>query len=190
MDKRIKDLKSQQRLPLDEILRQQYSYHKNHDRSSYTWLKARMYMRMASWIVYYLQDKSIPPIGVTFLYGVVGLIGGILLAMPMKGFVLIALLIFYVKGVLDWSDGHLARIKNQTSIAGRDLDIFCGKIGVIAFYLGVGVFFSNITGYFVLPYILLIVYLTKEIGLPISRACVIDSIILLVGVLTLTLDKF
>ena len=165
-------------LTLKQITRQQYYYHRHHDRSPYTWFKARFYMNSASWVVYKLQNSLITPNMLTIAYGVVGLIGGILLAT--NRFIWVALLIFFSKGILDWSDGHLVRIQRRSTDFGERLDILCGKIGTISFYLGLSLYFGNFTTYYLVPYVLLSFFIMKKIGVPLSRACVVDGILFIV----------
>ena len=171
-------------MELNELRKQQRIYHINHDRSFYTWLKARFYMEGAARSVCWLETTNIHPSVLTLLYGLLGIIGGICISIPNKVYIYIGLVIFFTKGILDWSDGQLARLKNKTSDLGRNLDIWCGKIGTICFYLGVGGFLGHIYNYWMIPYILAMAVFAKQLGAPVSRACFVDSIIFLLGVIT------
>jgi phosphatidylglycerophosphate synthase len=149
-----KEQKSKPRLLIDEVRDGLYEYHVG--TRGYTKFKTNLYIELASPIVYFLQGTKIHPNVITLLYGLFGVMGGILLSFK---HVFLGLTIFYLKGVLDWADGHYARITNQTSELGRKLDILCGIIGTL---------------------------MLKCFGVKISRACVIDSIILIILVFALT----
>ena len=95
-------------------------------------------MEGAARSVYWLRNTNIHPSVLTLLYGLLGIVGGILLSVPNKLCIYLALVIFFTKGILDWSDGHLARIKGKVSKKGRIYDILAGYIGNISFYMGLG----------------------------------------------------
>ena len=174
-------------MKIDEIRKQQYLYHKDHDRSPYTWFKAKFYMEGATRLVYLLQGSRVHPNVLTLSYGLLGVIGGVLLSVPNKISVFIALAIFFTKGILDWSDGHLARLTGKVTKYGQKLDILAGRIGTIAFYLGVAMFLVNHYGVFIVLWFPIVLYPLKRLGYPISRACIVDYIILLVGIINLHL---
>ena len=162
-----------------EIRRQQYAYHRGHDKSLYTWFKACLYMEGASILVYLCQFTPITPNCLTICYGLLGVIGGTLLALGKKEFLLTAILIFYFKGILDWSDGHLARITNKETILGHRLDIICGRIGTIAFYTGLLMYISHKLNFYYLPLLAPFFYLyRKKLPRLDGRARTIDFILL------------
>ena len=112
-----------------ELRKHQYEYHfnrfpymKDWKTNPYTCFKSRVYMELSAILVYLLLKTSIHPNTVSVCYMILGIMGGVLLAIPIKATILFSILIFFLKGVLDWSDGHLARIKEQTSITGEILD--------------------------------------------------------------------
>ena len=166
------------------IRKQQYDYHKDHDRSPYTWFKACFYMESASILVYLLQYSKVKPDNISILYGILGIIGGIALGTGHPTLTLIAIAIFFFKGILDWSDGHLARLKKMTSPAGADLDRFCGTIGTAFFYMGLLFYVAHRIDFYL--FILLtpfFLYLRKKISFLRfidGRARTIDTICLLV----------
>ena len=147
-------MKSPQRLPLGEIRRQQYEYHRKEKypdyyewRSPYTWLKSRFYIECATLIVFLIQGVRLHPDQISRFYGLLGALAGILLAVPNKICTLIAVFIFFGKGVLDGVDGHLARIKGLESEYGARLDALCGKIGTVSFYVGLSFYLAfNLAG--------------------------------------------
>ena len=183
-------MKSQQKYRLDEIRKQSYEYHKHYDFSGYTGFKLRLYIEGAALITWVLQWTEVHPTVLTLLYGLLGVIGGILLSLKSKQCVYISLYIFYFKGILDSVDGHLARIKGKVSDLGRKLDIWTGFIGTLAFYMGLGVFIGHRTNYYVVPWLLCLCFIARKCFLiEIGRSRVMDTIIFSVGVYLLWLDK-
>lgn len=75
------------------------------------------------------------PTGVTWIALVVGALGGGMLAVPGYGWLAVLLLVFH--GVLDSSDGQLARLTGRTSDFGRLMDGVAGYVTHIAMYLGI-----------------------------------------------------
>lgn len=108
--------------------------------SPYTWLKARLYMEFSTFFVYLCLKLDIKANFVSFLYIFSGLLGGALLVMPNKTLNIIALLIFFFRGIFDWSDGHLARKTNSISFYGHIIDEYGGLIGSLGFSVGLGFF--------------------------------------------------
>ncbi|GAI05541.1 unnamed protein product, partial [marine sediment metagenome] len=120
-----------------------YPYLNEWRKNPYTWLKARFYMEAGALLVYFLLKTKINPNTVTIIYGLLGLVGGILLAIPINQTILIAILIFFLKGILDWSDGHLARIRGQTSITGDILDPYGALLGALGLQMGLGFYVAQ-----------------------------------------------
>jgi phosphatidylglycerophosphate synthase len=56
---------------------------------------------------------------------------------------IIAVVIFFTKGILDWSDGHLARITGQTSLTGHILDTHGAHINSLCFQIGIGFYVAQ-----------------------------------------------
>ena len=136
--------------PIDELYWQQLKYHENHDKSPYTWFKARLYMEFAHRIVFFLQNTDLSPNLLSFTYGLLGIVGGVLLTTNAKIPVLLGCLIFFFKGILDWADGHLARVKHKVSEEGKNLDYWAGRIGTIYFYLGFIYYFMSHNCFFLI----------------------------------------
>ncbi len=120
----------------------------------YTCFKARFYMEASAVLVYFLLKTKIKPNTVTITYGLLGLIGGILLAIPTNQTILIAILIFFSKGILDWSDGHLARIRGQTSITGDILDPYGALLGTLGLQMGLGFYVAQKSGMMIFYYLI------------------------------------
>jgi phosphatidylglycerophosphate synthase len=78
---------------------------------------------------------GISPTGVTMAALVVGAAGGALLASARYAWLGVALLVFH--GVLDSSDGQLARMTGRSSEFGRVMDGVAGYVTHIAMYIGI-----------------------------------------------------
>ena len=142
----------------------QYDYHSKKfpyvddwKRNPYTFLKARFYMEASAILVYLLLKTKIKPNTVTIIYGLAGIVGGILLSIPLNATIILALLVFFTKGILDWSDGHLARVRGQTSVTGHVLDVYGALLNDLGFQMGLGFYVAFKTGnhafYYLIPLI-------------------------------------
>lgn len=126
-------------------------------KNPYTCLKARYYMELTSILVYFLLRTNIKPNSVTIVYGLVGILGGMLLAIPNNATIVVALILFFSKGVLDWSDGTLARVTGQVSVTGQVLDGYGALLNELGFQIGLGFYVAFKTGspafYYLIPLI-------------------------------------
>ncbi len=88
-------------------------------------------------IVFALTARAIgmSPTGVTLVAMVAGGIGGALLAWPQYAMLGVALLVMH--GVLDSSDGQLARLTGNSTEFGRMMDGVAGYVTHIAMYFGI-----------------------------------------------------
>ena len=136
-------------------------------KNPYTYIKGRYYMYPALILVYILLRTRITPNSVTIVYALSGLLTGILLSIPNFYCNLIAVFIAFNKGILDWSDGHLARIKYETSLTGHLLDEYGAGVNIIGFYIGIGFFVMHQTGYHFLVYLIPVSY--THLTLPTNR---------------------
>ena len=66
-------------------------------------------------------------------------------------------MIFFNKGILDWSDGKLARIKYKPSLTGHILDVYGATLNSVGLIIGLGFFVINQTGYDFLVYLIVVV---------------------------------
>lgn len=115
-------------------------YIKDFKGSPYSYLKARYYMFFAAVLVYFLQRTSIHPGSITKLYIGFGFLGALLLSIPIPSANYVALFLIFSKGILDWTDGHLARVKGITSLTGHILDVYGALIHSLTFVIGLGVY--------------------------------------------------
>jgi phosphatidylglycerophosphate synthase len=120
----------------------------------YTFLKARYYMYWSIFLLYMLIPTGIQANTVTILYGFAGILGAVLLSMDNQVCTLLAIFVFFNKGILDWTDGHLARIKSQTSKTGHVLDEYGAILNSIGLAVGLGFFVMHATGMTWLLYII------------------------------------
>ena len=114
-------------------------------------------------LVFALLRTRITPNSVTIVYALLGIVVGVLLSIPNFYCNLLAVFIAFNKGILDWSDGHLARIKYKASLTGHLLDEYGAALNIIGFYIGLGFFVVHQTGYHFLIYTIpLIVFFNGE----------------------------
>jgi len=134
-----------------------FPYLNEFKKNPYTWLKARFYMEGGSVLVYLLLKTRITPNVITIVYGFSGILAGALLAIPNAMARIAAVIIFSTRGVLDWTDGNLARAKKQTSIVGGYLDEYGGLMGSLGLQIGLGFYVAQQSGlllfYFLIPLI-------------------------------------
>ena len=154
---------------LKELRRRQYRHNKHYldwD-SPYTSIKMRFIIETGALLVWVLQYTNIHPNTITIAFALTGIFGGVLLIFkPVLG-----VAIFFLKTILDEADGHLARIKNQTSEFGKHLDYYAGTIVTVSFYIGV------LLGHFYLTLILVMIYLFGKLD---GRARTMDLLCLLI----------
>ena len=103
-------------------------------------------MEVAPWLAYLAMKVNIHPNTVTTIYAIMGILGGIFIAVPLKWLVLAGIFLFYFRGCLDWADGLLARATGQTTITGDCLDPYGAHTGWVALWTGMGLYVANQTG--------------------------------------------
>ena len=134
-----------------ELRKEIYDYHRKYYAYifdewkwySYRKFKAKLYMETSAVLVHLLMKTRIKPNTITVVYAVLGILGGIFLAVPLKLFILTGIILFYFGPILDWSDGLLARETNQTSITGAILDPYGALTGWVALWVGLGLYVAN-----------------------------------------------
>ena len=137
-----------------ELRKDTYDYHRKYYSYifdewkwySYRKFKAKLYMEVGPWLAYLFMKAKITPNTVSVAYAVMGILGGVFLAIPIKWFILAGIIFFYFMPLLDWSDGLLARATNQTSITGDVLDPYCGLVGWVALWAGMGLYVAGKSG--------------------------------------------
>jgi len=123
----------------------------------YTSVKTRFFTLMGGVLVYFLLNTKVKPNTISAIYCILGLLAGVLLAVPYDYCILLALFITYFKGILDWTDGLLARNRGETSLSGYFLDAYGGKVGGLSFFVGLGFYVAakngNLFWYYLIPVI-------------------------------------
>lgn len=112
---------------------------------SYRKFKAKLYMETASLFAYLFLKISTPPNVITLIYVLMGIFGGILLALPSKVSIILAIVFFYFRGIFDWTDGAVARLRKRVSISGGVLDSYGAFAGWISLWTGIGFYLGNNT---------------------------------------------
>ena len=109
---------------------------------------------MSVFLVYLLLKTKIKPNTITISYGFAGILGGILLGISSNTSVLIALFIFFNKSILDWSDGHLARLKGETSLTGHILDTYGAQLNSLGLKIGLGFYVAQKSEHLIFLYLI------------------------------------
>jgi phosphatidylglycerophosphate synthase len=121
----------------------------------YTSIKTRFFTFMGGLLVYFLLNTKVKPNTISVIYCVLGFMGGLLLAIPYNYCIFLGLIIIYFKGILDWTDGLLARNRGETSMSGFFLDAYGGKVGGLSFFVGLGFYVALKNGslfwYYLIP---------------------------------------
>ena len=151
---------------LKDIRKMQYEYHYEHElcqffrdwkRAPYSYFRGIMWMEMSAFVVYILQRTRITPNALSVAYCLSGLVGGILLAIPLKATILIAVFVFFFKAIFDWCDGLLARVTRRFSLAGDILDCYGAILGAMGLEIGLGFYVAHRSGmdlyYYLIPLI-------------------------------------
>ena len=109
----------------------------------YTFFKSRYYIEVSALLVFFLQFSIISPNFITSIYIILSLSVLFLLSSNNEILILTSVVILFTKGVLDWSDGLLARIKNKTSNLGFLLDNWAALISSYSYLLGLSIYVYN-----------------------------------------------
>tara|TARA_Y100000590_G_scaffold402422_1_gene488171 strand:- start:1609 stop:2409 length:801 start_codon:yes stop_codon:yes gene_type:complete len=112
----------------------------------YTKLKFHYSMELASFFIFLLLKTNIRPNTLSLFYSFLGLMGVILFYIDSTVATLIALFIFFSKVIVDWMDGHIARLTNQTSKLGAYLDDWGALVTNTCFQIGISIYLTRITG--------------------------------------------
>ena len=112
---------------------------------SYRRFKLKLYVEVSSVLAYFLIKLRVKPNQITAVYALIGITGGILLAFPYRLSIFIAVLFFYFRGILDWTDGVVARASNQTSLNGMVFDAYGAHVGWIFLWTGLGFYLAHYT---------------------------------------------
>jgi len=132
----------------------------------YTSIKARIYIEFAAILIRLLTRTHITPNMLTYTYAALGPISIILTLKNSDLSLFLAVINFvFIKGILDWSDGALARITNKSSKLGEVLDAWGAHVNTTCFVLSIGIYLYKNTNSSIFLYLLLFVALLKAIDL-------------------------
>ncbi len=144
-------MKEKLKISIRKLREEQYAHHNKIDfpevhqfyKSPYSWLKARFYMELSSIFVHFLLKTNIHPNTITIVYGLSAILGGIFIASGNSMLVITGVVIFFMRGILDWSDGHYARKIGKTSKTGHVLDVYGAILGSVCLGTGLGLFVES-----------------------------------------------
>ena len=129
-------------------------------KSPYSCFKARVYIELSTIFAFFFQYTSLTANHISLIYCISGVIAGILLATNSDALMISGLIIFFLKGSIDWTDGLIARIKNQTSSIGHILDTWGSHIGTLSLITSLGIYcFNNSNNNLYLFLIIIILFL-------------------------------
>jgi len=111
----------------------------------YSFIKARLYIELSSIFAFFFQFTFITANHISIAYCISGILAGLLLITNDNTLMIAGLVIFFLKGSLDWTDGLIARIRNQTSSVGHILDTWGSHIGTISLITSLGIYCFNIS---------------------------------------------
>jgi phosphatidylglycerophosphate synthase len=89
----------------------------------------------------------------------------VLLAINNHVAVIAGLIVFFLKGVLDWSDGLLARVTNRCSDEGAILDSWGAVVNSFGFLIGIGFYLANQSSNMIYIYMMVATILLRAIDL-------------------------
>jgi len=135
----ISELRREQYVQRYKELKEMHQFYK----SPYSWLKARFYIEISSIFVYLLLKTKINPNTITVIYGLSAVLGGVFIASGESSLVVTGVGIFFMRGVLDWSDGDYARRIKKTSTTGHILDVYGAILGSVCLGIGLGLFVES-----------------------------------------------
>ena len=90
-----------------------------------------------------------------------GIIAGVFLITNNNTLMIIGLIIFVLKGSIDWTDGLIARMKNITSSVGHILDTWGSHIGSLSFVTSIGIYCYNLTNDKIYLFLIILILLLK-----------------------------
>ncbi len=176
MDYRTLNIKDIKKIIFDQQFTK-FPYLNNFKKNPYTYLKARYYMYPSVFLVYVLLKSRITPNMVTICYCLCGIIGGIFLSIPYFQFNIIGVFIFFSKGILDWTDGQLARIKYKPTLTGHILDVYGAILNSIGLTIGLGFFVFHQTNYQFLIYLIAVIaFLHSEVFTSAGKKIILEDL--------------
>ena len=118
----------------------------NWKKHPYTKLKSYYYIELGAVLIYFLIKTKISPNSITLVYALLGIVGACLFAVGNNTALFIGIFVFFSKAIPDWIDGHIARMKGQTSKIGGMLDEWGAQVNTICFQLAICLYVAVNTG--------------------------------------------
>lgn len=103
-----------------------------------SWVDRLLNRPLSRYLTRSLVERSFSPTLVSLGAILVGVLGGLLLAIPRQEFAVLGALLFQFSAILDCADGDLARLQFKESMLGKWLDMVGDQIVHIAIFLGIG----------------------------------------------------
>ena len=129
----------------------------------YSCFKARIYIELSTLFAFFLQFTKLTPNHISLIYCISGIIAGVFLISNNDTLMIIGLIIFMLKGSIDWTDGLIARMKNITSSVGHILDTWGSHIGSLSFITSIGIYCYNLTNDKIYLFLIILILLLKLI---------------------------
>jgi len=112
-------------------------------KNPYSFLKAIIYIELSTILAFFFQYTFLTANHISLMYCISGVFAGLLLTTNLDSLMVTGLIIFFLKGTFDWTDGLVARIKNETSSVGHILDTWGSHIGTISLISSLGIYCYN-----------------------------------------------
>jgi phosphatidylglycerophosphate synthase len=112
----------------------------------YTKLKSYYYIEAGAILAFFLLKTSVRPNTITLIYAFMGVAGAVLFATGIPAAIAAGIFIFFSKAIPDWIDGHIARLKNQTSRLGGLLDSWGAKVNLLSFQTAICLYLAQVEG--------------------------------------------
>lgn len=112
-------------------------------KNPYSFLKAIIYIELSTILAFFFQYTFLTANHISLMYCISGVVAGLLLITGSDAIMIAGLIIFFLKGTFDWTDGLIARIKNETSSVGHILDTWGSHIGTISLISSLGIYCYN-----------------------------------------------
>ena len=129
----------------------------------YSCFKARVYIELSTIFAFFLQFTKLTPNHISLIYCFCGIIAGVFLISNNNTLMIIGLIIFVLKGSIDWTDGLIARMKNISSSVGHILDSWGSHIGSLSFVTSIGIYCYNLTNDNIYLFLTILILLLKLI---------------------------
>jgi hypothetical protein len=130
----------------------------------YSKLKSYYYIEVGAVLTYLLIRTKVTPNSITMVYAFLGILGACLFAVGNTPALLAGIFVFFSKSIPDWIDGHIARMKGQTSQLGRMLDEWGAQVNTICFQLAICFYVAVDTGSDIYYLLGIVVSLTPAIN--------------------------